>query len=244
MRTLSLESVTHEAAYTKLMRLYAGVLRETESDPVWLNWCARPLLVYYAQSHVGQRVTQLRGALVRSRACGGRPAQLAKVDARVDDLDLLGGTLQRRVTIGRLTAAVSAAAAAVTLTGGEKGWLKTHPHDVSVAVVAVAVAVLAADLAGTYTFARKLRIFERAGVYGQEARMYGLGFLPQGPERCVPLHLPLWDALSGVGVGSALWRFGYLRGADVGFGFAVAAILFGIQLFTGGTARRQVPPRR
>lgn len=202
MPVASLQDASQDERYARLMRAYLTVLGASEAAPALL----RPLVVYYTQSHVGQRATQMGDALVRSRACEGHTDGIAKLDERREDLTLLESTLERRVTVGRLTAVISVGGSVSTLAANKVGWFHDHGQVLSLLIYAAAVLAIAADAYGTVCFGCKLGIFERAGVYADENDMHDHGFLPSGAEPSLALHLRLWALLVGAATGVAVWR--------------------------------------
>jgi hypothetical protein len=173
------------------MAAYVGVLEETERGHPQV---ARPLVAYYTQSHVGQRVTQLRTAVVRARARsasirGWSPQDL---DRRRGELELLAPTLQQRITIGRLSAVVPLGLLAVGAGANHVGWLNTHGVLVSWLLVAAVILVLVVDAYATWCFMRKWHIF-RDHVRDWECEMFRRRLLSEEPEPRIAFHLWMLD---------------------------------------------------
>lgn len=218
-----LKSPPDAEAYERLMRAYVDVLRRSER---WPRRVARPLVAYYAQSHVGQRVTQLHTALVRAAA---QPATVAgwtaeELDQRRQALERLAPTLQRRVTIGRLIAVVPLGAVAVGGAAKHVGWLNTHGVLISWLLVAAVAASLVADGYATWCFWHKFRLFADH-VRGLEDALYRGELLSAQPEPRVAPHLWTLDVgtLALAGLTSGLAESGVVHGDAP----AVAALVGG-----------------
>ncbi|HEY3764639.1 MAG TPA: hypothetical protein VGL44_05735, partial [Gaiellales bacterium] len=194
---------TDAEAYEQLMRAYVGLLQTSER----YRHAARPLVAYYTQSHVGQRVTQLHTALVRTRARSGHISgwSTQDIDRRREELELLAPTLQRRITIGRLFAVVPLGIVVAGTIASHVKWVHAHAQPLSWLVVVAVIALTAVDAAAAWCFMKKWHLF-RGCVRAQERSLYCRGLLSDEPEPRVAFHL---------------WVLGFLAAA---IGFAAGAL--------------------
>ncbi len=184
-------SATDPEAYRSLMSAYVGLLEDSER---WHRQVARPLVAYYTQSHVGQRVAQLHATFVRAAARGVPAAGWTgdDLDRRREELERLAPTLQQRITISRLAAVVPLGALAVGAGANHVGWLNTHGVLISWLLVVAVLGLLAADAYASWCFKAKWFLFhEHAGSW--EQLMFNSRLLSEEPEPRIAFHLWMLD---------------------------------------------------